>query len=184
MIIHLNGRPGVGKKTIAKSLAEMFNARMIDNHQVLNLALSLADRGTTLYDQACVKLFQAVLEEMKVGMRAGHTYILINALTNEIKKHKKTYDQIYNAAIDSHFDFIPVLLTCDFNENAKRLETPSRLSQNKLTDVALLQEMYQDFSMINDAHDHTIELDVTHLSAKEAAKKIYTIINYRQSLKP
>jgi adenylylsulfate kinase-like enzyme len=55
MIIHLNGWPGAGKKTIGAVLAEMRAARFIHNHVLHDVAIVCAGLNSparwTLYEQ-------------------------------------------------------------------------------------------------------------------------------------
>lgn len=179
MIVHVNGRPGVGKKTVAIELAKLTDFRLIDNHQILNLALSIADRGTKRYDEAYLELYKSVLCEVKKGLEQGQRFIFTNALTEQVSKHVELYELIRDAAMKAGAEFIPFELVCDFNENAQRLKNPEREPQQKLTDVKLLSKMYEDFSIINRAEDNTITLDITTLTPKQAAKAMQVKIKNR-----
>ena len=48
-LVYIHGAPAVGKLTVAKSLAQLTNARLFDNHVSINLARSLFDHGQQGY---------------------------------------------------------------------------------------------------------------------------------------
>ena len=43
MIVHLNGRPGVGKLTIGRELLSLVGGRLLDSHSIYNVAFRLTD---------------------------------------------------------------------------------------------------------------------------------------------
>jgi broad-specificity NMP kinase len=48
-IVHINGCPGTGKLTIARLLAPMIGAKLVDNHTLINPAEMLFARRDPLY---------------------------------------------------------------------------------------------------------------------------------------
>lgn len=48
MLIHINGWPGTGKRTIGERLARLLDARFLHNHLILDLIDTCSDRGAPL----------------------------------------------------------------------------------------------------------------------------------------
>lgn len=48
MLIHINGWPGTGKRTIGERLARLLDARFLHNHLILDLIDTCSDRGRRL----------------------------------------------------------------------------------------------------------------------------------------
>jgi hypothetical protein len=46
MLININGWPGSGKLTVARIVAQRLNARLLDNHTILNVASAVTKQGT------------------------------------------------------------------------------------------------------------------------------------------
>ena len=168
-MIHINGRPGVGKKTVGQILAKQINAAFVDNHTLLNPAVTACGRGTEGYTRVVRKVIEAVFEELQHTLQE-RPVVLTNCLTAQIPEHGLYYKEIEALAKKANADFIPVRLSADFNENARRIVTPARAQYHKLTDADTLKQLYNDFTTIEDPNN--FELDATELKARQAASAI------------
>lgn len=168
-LIHINGRPGVGKKTVGQILAKQINAAFVDNHTLLNPAVTACGRGTEGYTRVVRKVIEAVFEELQHTLQK-RPVVLTNCLTAQIPEHGLYYKEIEALAKKANADFIPVRLSADFNENARRIVTPARAQYHKLTDADTLKQLYNDFTTIEDPNN--FELDATELKARQAASAI------------
>jgi hypothetical protein len=70
--------------------------------------------------------------------------------------------------------FIPVVLMCDVDENARRLQSEERgqSGTTKLTDVESLRQMRQSYELYQFEVAEELVLDVTNMSAEDAAVRI------------
>jgi hypothetical protein len=70
--------------------------------------------------------------------------------------------------------FVPIVLTCDVEENARRLESEKRgrSGTTKLTDIESLRQMRQSYEMYRFGVAEELVLDVTNMSAEDAAVKM------------
>lgn len=168
-LIHINGRPGVGKKTIGSLLAKKIDAAFIDNHTLLNPAVAACGRGTEGYPRIVRKVVEAVFDELKHELQK-RPVVLTNTLTEEVAEHRMYFDEIKALARKANTDLVSIELSADFNENARRIVTPSRKKSLKLTDANTLSQLYRDFSMVSDPN--VFELDTTSMKAHQSAKAL------------
>ncbi|MBU0800561.1 MAG: hypothetical protein KKA05_06100, partial [Alphaproteobacteria bacterium] len=96
--------------------------------------------------------------------------ILTNALVNEIDEHQEIAAEIALLARKSGAPLHSFNLTADFNENARRVVTPDRALDMKLTDAGKLAEMFRDFTVITPPGTRVI--DTTAHSALQTARII------------
>ncbi len=176
-IVHLNGLPGTGKKTIAIELAKLFNAKVLDNHTLLNPAAALYEWGSKEFYDTAQTIRDAVLPDVEKTVRNDVPVILTNALHSEVMPHLKIFEDFRNAARNAHAPFFPVLLTCDREENARRIQFPERIALQKPTDPRVLDNTDEDFTLIRPPFSDS--LDVTNLSPAEAALAIANMIQER-----
>jgi hypothetical protein len=191
-IIHLNGFPGTGKLTIARELVDMLNsfpdalvqrekqslnaAKLVHNHLLINPADSVLHRTQTGYQRLRKAIRDAVF----------------TTLTNEKETHGTTYvftdwqsgDDIGTQVCEDFSamsrsrgcEFIPIIITCDKEENARRITNDGRTRWSKVTDSDQLLQWRQqmDPPPVYEFHGHEkrLEIDVTKLSAKQAAETI------------
>lgn len=168
-LIHLNGRPGVGKKTIGRELAKKIGAAFVDNHTLLNPAIAACGRGEDGYYRLNRKIRDAVFDELALELQK-RPVILTNALTDQVEEHRDMYAEIALLARKAEAPFVPVMLSVDFNENARRIISPDRAKDTKLMDAGTLAQLYKDFTMMAD--DGTITVDTTNKTPAQSARDV------------
>ena len=171
MIIHICGMPGVGKLAIAKELKAIMQARLIDNHLLVDLAESICDR-----DEDYIPFLNEItaLSFFKLASRKKDICIIFtNALAAELSEDIERLENVRLLAVHTDKAFIPVLITCGQNENKKRLITAERSKKGKLRDVNILNDILSKYTPAHyPQHPNELTLDNTYLSAKTAAKMI------------
>ena len=167
MIIHLNGMPGVGKFTVAKLLAEKLNARLIDNHLLIDLVLNLCERGSTEYFVLIGKFTDVILAE--IAKECDRTFIFTNALSAEFEEDRQRFEQIRQFASKKTIPFVQVLLTCDLAENKRRIMSENRHLKGKLTNTNELDNLYKNHSIYHPPTTLNLKIDTTSLSATEVS---------------
>jgi len=75
--------------------------------------------------------------------------------------------------------FKPIYLTCDIDENVKRVATLDRINSGtkKLTDTQLLKDFHSRCKLFRFDHCSGLTIDTTNMSPQEAAVKMLAFIN-------
>src|SRR4051794_30771602 len=82
LIVHINGWPGTGKLTIARILARRLDAKLLDNHTLLNPAESLFERGDPLHSSLRQEVRTATLNHA-ARLPAGVPLVFTDALAED-----------------------------------------------------------------------------------------------------
>ena len=163
-LVYLLGKPGVGKYTIAK---EMSGYLICDNQLINSTIFSLINlkRGAIpgFAWESIDKIRDAVLDFISV--ERCNDYVLTNNLYNN-DFDRKIYKQVLRTALKRDSTFVPVRLYLDPNEHQKRIQEEERKARYKSTK---LRDMHLDSEMLPVDHNSLLDLDITNLSAKEAA---------------
>jgi len=180
IIVYLIGKPGVGKYTIAKALASDYGFILCDNQLINNPIFELLqyDGYTKIPDFAWDSIARIRTEIFEFLTKIPqNNYILTNNLYDD-DGDKRLYEQVKKMAETRGSLFVPVRLLINQSEHLKRVINPSRRERWKSIDP---QDVYDETPLLPIIHPHLLELDVSNLSANEAAKKI---TNHIKSLKP
>lgn len=171
MIVHLNGWPGVGKLTIGRALAGRLAARLIDNHLLHDIAI----RCTGLDDPGRWPLYESVRRAAYDALTHrpdGETLVMTNALCTNAPRERQAWNHVVDLAMARNAPLVPVVLEAEFQENARRLQSPDRKGR-KLSDPADLRAFLAADSIQRPDVPELLVLDVTQLSADQAADAIY-----------
>lgn len=168
--IYLIGFAGSGKYTIAKEITNS-GYKVVDNQLINNPIFSLLDLdGITSIPQnawaAIADIRKAVLSYVSQDSKSN--YVLTNELC-EVEHDHVIYNRVKKSAETRGSKFVPVKLTILAEERARRITDPDRIDRWKSTNVAET-EVQKEFIKID--HPHLLELDVTALSAMQAAAEI------------
>lgn len=167
-LVYLLGRPGVGKYSIAK---EMKDYKLCDNHLINNAILALLplDNDSSIPKLAwdyITKIREVVLSF--IASESKMDYVFTNNLY-ENDFDRKIYSQIQKTANKRKSIFIPVMIHADPDEHKRRIQEPERQNRIKTINPA---DMRLDEQLIKIEHPNLLELDVTNMSASEAAQQI------------
>lgn len=176
VIIYIIGFTGVGKYTIAKEIAAQENFRLVDNHLINMPVFSLVhlDSKTLLPPRIwknIADIWNAVLDTIVHISPHDYNFVLTNALFED-PEQRAWYEKIEAMAEERGATFIPVRLSCSVEENTKRIVTPERKERLKETNPESPARNATEHQVLKIAHKNLIELDVTSISAQDAAKKI------------
>jgi gluconate kinase len=173
MLIHLNGMRGVGKLSVAKILAERLPAHLVDNHSLINAAYA---SGYAHQDNEIDDIFLAITHIVYDGLANNNkvkTIIMTNIFTHEADDTIKRFNDILELSQRRKDFFVPILLTCEAEENIKRATTPSRAELRKLIDVDLLRGLLKGRTLYHpDDHPNALTIDTTHNTPEETAQII------------
>jgi hypothetical protein len=177
-VLCLVGFPGVGKLTIARILARMTGAVLVDNHWINDPILKLVtNQGSIAVSEAVwpqiAKVREAVLETIATLSPRTNSYIFTYAGADEDPGDRKTFEDYEAVARRRGSRFFPVRLLCDEEELVRRIQSTERIG-NKLTDPAEAIRNVRSFTPLDPRASGTLCLDVTNLSAEAAASTIAT----------
>jgi len=142
MIIHINGWPGVGKKTIGEIVADRLRARFIHNHVLHDVAFACAGKD----DNDRWPLYEAV--------RSAAYQVLQNRPSSEL-----------------FVTLIPIVLEASVGELSKRITSPERLS-TKLKEASYLSEMVSRHSLQYPQVAETACINTEACTAEQSASRV------------
>ncbi len=173
MLIHLNGMPGVRKLTVAQILSDRLSTHLIDNHSIINAAYVPGHaHGSDGYFRTLQALNTLLYKEL-TRPDAPKDLIFTNALANEYSEDRERYQAVFNLAQQRSDDFMPVLLSCDLDENLRRVVSPDRRLKQKLTKPDILKTTHEKYPIIHpDDHPNQIRIDTTHNTPDQTAQII------------
>jgi broad-specificity NMP kinase len=176
MIIHFNGMPGVGKFTVAKLLAESLNARLIDNHAVINVAYLCSEHGSDVYERIVNSVIDIVYKEL-ANQPKEEIILFTNCLEEHSIKGAIRFNKVVKLAEERDVRFVPILLECSKQENLTRATNPERSQKQKLTNQDILNELIKKHTIIHPQdNENAIKFDSTGLTAEETASRIEAIL--------
>lgn len=167
-IIHINGWPGAGKRTIAHCLATQLDARLLDNHVLLNPAEALFKRDDPLHPSLRREVRRIVFAHA-VQLDLATSIVATDALSTDADDIE-IFEDIAALAEARRARLIPVVIDLTIDENVRRLSTPNRSEHRKLTRPEVLRQLRNDYALFY--APGAIELNVSTLSAAEAASLI------------
>lgn len=174
MIIHLNGMPGVGKLAVAKILATKLNFRLIDNHLLIDLVLTVCERGSAEYLSLIEKITGIILEE--IAKKPDETFIFTNALAAELEEDRERFERLSEFAKDKNIPSIQVFLDCDLEENKRRIVSDERKTKGKLMNPSELEEICKNYTIYHPPTKFALTINTTNLTAEEVSKQIESYI--------
>jgi len=170
MIIHLNGMPGVGKMTVAKILAGRINARLIDNHLLIDLVTSVCERQNPNYQVMIKRIMKVVLEQ--VAETPDEIFIFTNALAAESRNDRERFEQIRRAAEKRKTPFVQISLTCELEENKRRIVSENRRLKGKLMNPDDLDGLYKRYTIYHPPAEHRLTIETTGVPAETVSDEI------------
>jgi shikimate kinase len=177
MIISLNGWPGVGKLTIGLELADLLGARLLDNHTMFNVAITLTDYPAPAYYKA-VRAVRDIAFDCVLALPSGTPVILtsVNATGGTSGFAEEHWQSICKLAHDRGVPLVSITLECAPDERVRRVAAPGRRVSRKLRDPAVIDQLTVGRNLFDQGADYRHSLDTTHVDAKTCADHISTWI--------
>lgn len=168
-LIVLYGAPGVGKLTVAESLATITGYKVLHNHLTLDLVLSLFPFGTEQSFRLAGKYRLDMLEEAAKADLPGVIFTFVYAQGPDDGYMAKVID-----AVERHGARVTlVLLTCDTDVLLERVTAESRSTFRKLRDVEIARDLLTRERLAHPYPDRPgLVIDNTHRSAEDVAHEI------------
>lgn len=176
-IIYLMGFPGVGKLTIAREITSLIDARLVDNHLINNPVFSLVrqDGIKPLPTESWAytsKIRDIVFDVILQLAPIESNFVLTNALIDKDLEDDLIYKKVLNLAVQKGSVFLPVRLICHEDELVKRVASEARHKNHKTVSIERAKKLSRENDVYRPDHPNMITLDVTKLSARDAALAI------------
>jgi broad-specificity NMP kinase len=175
MIIHLNGWPGVGKKTIGSILADHLHARFIHNHLLHDVAIVCAGS----HDPDRWILYELVRQAAYASLRKrprAEVLVMTNALCKNSPRELKAWRDVVELATSRNVPLVPIVLEAQEDEIVRRLQSAERIGK-KMTDPAELRSYFAVDELQYPAVSELLIVDVTNLEPEGAATRIERHVN-------
>lgn len=184
-IIHLNGLPASGKRTVGKTILEHRPGRLLDNHLFLDFVAHFVPRGTTARSLAVTRSLDVALSAIETHHDRNNEEWLIftNVLCEGFAVDAARWARIQMFAEILKRPLIPVTLLCSQDTLLDRVENPDRKDRRKLTDRPTAQKALLVLSkhplLTFDTHPHHLFVDTDTHGPQDAAK---IVIDHVQTL--
>ncbi|KAI9722747.1 MAG: hypothetical protein M1828_004443 [Chrysothrix sp. TS-e1954] len=176
-LLWINGFPGSGKLTIAKALTALLNEQdsiLIDNHQLIDPVEKLLSRADPGYQAARRHARSNAFETFVRSPAMASKLVVFTDFQSNNDLGRGVAAEYEQAAQKSGRTFMPVNIECSVKVNLQRVQTLGRKDSatGKMIDAELLREMRSKSKLFTFDDCEVLELDVTHLTAAEAARKL------------
>lgn len=178
-IIYLIGLPAVGKHTIAKALAVLTGARVVDN-QLINMPVFsvVGFDGTDAFPFPAgawgkiERIREAVLDTIRQDCDRDASFVFTNVLGADDPESTALFETIEQLARDRGAEFVPVWLEANEATMRERIGTAERRERFKTTDVGSVERWRSSFRLLEVDHPHGLRLDTSDLLPEQAAGAI------------
>lgn len=182
LIIYLFGFGGTGKLTIARELQKRFPLIVVDNQFINTTVFSLIDTDgvTPLPSRVWEYVEQVrtvVLQVIRELAKPKRSFLFTNELIDEDPGDVELYQKITQLAHERGALLIPVRLLISVDELCRRVQSPTRKKLLKSIDPDQAAKNWESCTVLKP--EGCFELDVTHLSATDAAKEIEIEVHRR-----
>lgn len=175
-VIYLFGPPAVGKFTIASAIAERIGAVVVDN-QLINrpiFALFKWDGRFQLPEDIMdrvVPIRDAVLSTIEEAAPESMSYVFTNTLSDS-EDSTALYERIRRIAVRRRSVFVPVTVTCEPGEQARRVANADRATRLKIADPAWVRDYMKTTRPFEPDDPDLVRMDSTAQDPKASAEEI------------
>ena len=176
-VILLIGFPGTGKLTIARTLAPLMGAKVVDNHWINNPIFGLIDPdGVSPLPDAVwsqtAKVREAVLETIAMLAKPGANFVFTHDGIEGERYDEDVLRGIQSTAARRGARLIPVRLVCNEDELVRRIQSADRAPMLKCTDPADAIHKSRHHAVLDPRLPGTLTLDVTRLTPEQSVEAI------------
>ena len=173
-LVIIYGPPAVGKLTVARALAELTGLKLLHNHLVSDLVLSIFDRHTltAMNLNAYIKnlIFQTAAKRKQRGVIT--TFLYDSNKKSHIEKWCKDCFKIMRK---HKAEIFLVRLSCTIETLKLRVANPSRIGTRKITSAKKLLQVIKNESSFGEISKNiapSLHIENTNLEPDEVARMI------------
>jgi hypothetical protein len=176
-VVFLLGYPGVGKRTVGAHLAELLDGVLVDN-QLINLPLLTLFKWDGKFPipmeiwERVVPIRNAVLGTIEDLAPKSNSYVFTNVLQDD-EDGASQYIKLRSLAERRGSLFLSVMLSCDVDEQVRRIDTPDRIARLKGSDPEGYRRHRQNTRLFQPPSEEVMHVDTTDIDARQNAEKIY-----------
>ncbi|KAF8901043.1 hypothetical protein CPB84DRAFT_1708679 [Gymnopilus junonius] len=175
----INGHAGAGKHSIAMALCSLIpQSRVIDNHLLADLADAICSRHSSNYSLLRGEIRRVMMDHITTNNETGPmTYIFTSNFSDSFLGTEAAV-HFQESAARAHARFIPVNMICSREEIMRRVASPmrQRYSRAKLVDPDIAASIVDRKTMFEFDVESKLRIDVSSLTAEEAATEIFAHI--------
>jgi hypothetical protein len=152
-IVYLIGYGGTGKYTIAKEIALLTDAVIVDNQLVNHPVFNVlgADGKTRLPDSIWPKIEsirRIVLDTIAELAKPQVSFLFTNELYEGKPRDRRWYEDVALLAAKRQALFVPVILHCEPEEHDRRVNSPERAVRLKETGADRTRENRRTYLLL------------------------------------
>jgi len=176
-VVFMLGYPAVGKRTVGRHLADLLDGVLVDNQLIHHpvLALFRWDGKSPLPADIWERtdpIRDAVMTTIEDLAPTTNSYVFTNCLEKGDWAATQ-YDRVRSLAHRRSSLFLAVVLTCDIEEQVRRIDTPDRIALMKGSDPEGYRWHRQHVTLFQPPPEDVLELDTTVVEPARCAKRVY-----------
>jgi predicted kinase len=183
-IIYLIGIPAVGKYTVAKEIARLTGARVVDN-QLINIPVYsvIGYDGTDAFhfpegaSAHIEKIRREVFAIIRDFCPPDASFVFTNVLGAADPGDKAVFRRVERVAKKRNAAFFPVWLTCDADLIRQRKNSADRKARFKDIDLSTIDWWANKFEVLRVHHPNELTVDTSSSSAEQTARRILEHVN-------
>lgn len=175
-LIFLFGLPATGKLTVARELASLTGYKLFHNHLVVDTLLSVFEFGSKPFVELREEIWLSVFRQAAQSGLPGLIFTFAPERTVREGFVQATIDVMERN--DGQVDFVEMV--CPVAVLKSRMENASRVLHQKLTSVALFEQLHAD-GVFDSSHmpEPRLTLDSAMYGPEEAAKEIVRVLGLK-----
>jgi hypothetical protein len=176
-VVFLLGYPGMGKRTVGQSLAELMDGVLVDN-QLINrplLELFRWDGKESIPMEIwrrVIPIREAVLGTIEDLAPTTNSYVFTNVLTDDAESQSH-YERVRTVAQRRGSLFLAVMLDCDIDVQVSRIDNPDRVALRKGSDPEGYRHHRLTTTLLQPPPSEVLHVDTSTTPAAENAARIY-----------
>lgn len=172
---------GVGKLTTANKLADITGYPILHNHLTKDLASSFFKLNSEAYTRFLWTIRLSIVKELISEESLGLIWTAVLQNDPSIRQYYSELEEIvHNTGGEVYY----ARLFCDIEEQKKRVVSEERQKHKKITTVEELEKVMKSRELFTETpSERTIEIDNTHLTSDEVAKKIVSEFNLDEKIR-
>lgn len=180
-VFYLLAYPGTGKTTIAREICAATGAELCDAHRwnapifreygvsATRPPPEVARREAEELRSMTVRDLRELPEEEFTGA------VFTNKLYEGSDSSPRRFEEVRRLAEERGAPFLTFRLHCDREEVIRRGVNPAREHRSKLVDPSVLDAEMENYTLYDPPHPNVVNMDVTDMSAREAAACILLV---------